>query len=254
MLLRRVKIKMEDKVFTNSVCLTEKQIINYKANNLSNEELREIEKHLIDCPLCSDAIDGAENINPESIQNDITFVKKRIENHTKKRISKVFVYSAVAALLLITATVIFNVSRPSNAEKMFNEYFEVYPDVTVHKRGTGSETKLAFAMNYYNRKQYRKAAKLYTKIIELSNNETAIFYKGISLMALNHMNNALKDFLKISNNTKNNFYAEANWYAALSLINMNKTDEAKTYLSKLNNSSDYREKAKKILKQLSKAD
>ena len=54
--------------------------------------------------------------------------------------------------------------------------------------------------------------------------------------------------------TKNNFYCEANWYAALGLINMNKTGEAKTYLSKLNSCSDYREKAKEILKQLFKAD
>lgn len=249
-----MNFKMKEKVFMNSKCLTEKQIIHFKESNLSAEELRTVEKHLIDCSLCSDAIEGAENVSSKAIMNDFTFVKKQIEYKESKRAPKYFVYSAVAAILLIAVTALFNISRPSNNEQIFNKYFEVYPDVTMHKRGTGENSKLTDAMNFYNLKQYKKALSIFSKVDQTSNNETAAFYTGVSLIVLGQMNEAVKYFLKISINKKNNFYYEANWYAALGLINMNKTDEAKTYLSKLNNSSDYREKANEILKQLSKAD
>ncbi|HED37777.1 MAG TPA: hypothetical protein ENI76_05975 [Ignavibacteria bacterium] len=245
---------MKEKVFMNSECLTEKQIIHYKENNLSSEELRKIEKHLIDCPLCSDAIEGTENVSSETIMNDFAFVKKKIAYKGSKRTPKIFVYSAVAALLLIAVTVLFNISRPSNNEQIFNNYFTVYPDVTVHKRGTSENSKLTNAMNFYNLKQYKKALSIFSEIDRTTNNETAAFYTGVSLMTLDKINEAVERFLKISISTKNNFYYEANWYAALGLINMNKTDEAKTHLSKLNSSSDYREKAKEILEQLSKTD
>ena len=181
---------MKEKVFTNSKCLTAEQIIQYKENNLSAEELRKIEKHLIDCPLCSDAIEGAESVSAETILDDFIFVKKRIEFKTSKRITKVFVYSAVAALLLIAVTVLFNTSRPSNNKQIFNNYFEVYPDVTVHKRGTSENNKLTNAMNFYNLKQYKKALSIFSEIAKTSNNETAAFYTGVSLMTLDKINEA----------------------------------------------------------------
>lgn len=243
---------MNNKIEISDKCLSREEILKYKAGNLSGEELRRVEMHIIDCPLCSDAVEGAESISAETIANDFAFVKKRIDYKANKGIPKFYIYSAVAALLLIAVTALFNISQPSNNEQIFNKYFVVYPDVTVHKRDTGKNSKLTYAMNYYNLKKYKKAISIFSKIASASNNETADFYSGVSLMALNNIGESVNYFKKISTNKKNDFYFEANWYAALGLISLNKTDEAKIYLSKLNNSSDYREKANEILNQLSK--
>jgi len=245
-----MKLKMKNNIFMDSDCLTEEQIINYKAHNLSGGELRKIEEHLIDCSLCSEAVEGLEKLDAENMQDDFFYVKKELKNRTTKRYSKVFIYSAVAALLLLAGTAIFNISSPSNSEVLFNKYFQVYPDVTVHKRGVSQNSRLTDAMDYYNQKQFQKASGIFMTIIKKSNNETAVFYNGISLMAINHNNQALKYFIQICNDTENSFYNEANWYAALSLIAVNKTGEAKKYLKKLTNSYDYKDAAKDILKQL----
>ncbi len=240
---------MKENIFVNSDCLTREQLLNYKAHNLSSEELRNIEKHLIDCPFCSDAVEGAETISIEEMKEDVDFVKGKIENHKKGRLPRAFLYSAVAALLLLAATAIFNISRPSNAEQLFKEYFEVYPDVTLHKRGLENSSKLTEAMNFYNKKRYKNASRIFSDIMQSSNNETAIFYNGISLIVLNRIDNALAELSKISNDSKNKFYYEANWYVALSLIYLNKIDEAKNHLLRLQNSSDYSKKANEVLKQ-----
>ncbi len=243
---------MSNQIFTNTNCLTEEQIIKYNSGELSGEELRSVEEHIIDCPLCSDALEGAEKLSAETMKKDFAYLKNEVQINSLVKRKKIIMYSAVAALLIIAGAALLNITKfagPAN-KSLFNQYFEVYPDVTFHKRGNENQNDLAEAMNYYNQGNFQDASEALNKIILSDENETAIFYKAVSLTALGKTNEALKFFSRINNNPDNKFYEEANWYAALCLIDRGKTEEAKKLLHRVSGSVDYGKKANKILEEL----
>jgi hypothetical protein len=45
-------------LFQEHKCLSEKDIQNYINGQLSTDERHRLENHLLDCPLCDDAVDG----------------------------------------------------------------------------------------------------------------------------------------------------------------------------------------------------
>ena len=238
---------MRQKIFDKSVCLTREQLLNYKTRKLSNEELHTIEKHLIDCPLCSDAVEGIENIDADTMQKDINRINKGIEKRRTKQSKIFYKYSAVAALILITLTVILNISQSSAGKKLFDKYFKVYPDITMHKRGENNGGNLNEAMNFYNLKEFNKAVLLFNKLSPEQTDETAVFYKAVSLIALHKPKPALELLLPISKNRDSKFFEEANWYSALCYSYLDQTDKAGNHLKKLVNSPDYSKQALSIL-------
>ena len=140
-------------------------------------ELRRVEEHIIDCPLCSSAIEGLENIGTKNIEVEFSNLDKKITESVVKKGNPKYIYSSVAAALLIVIVSVFYLTRIPPNEELYNEYFNTYPDITVHKRGVGEEIKLSSAMDLYNQKKYMEAIKLFDEIISESGNETAVFYR-----------------------------------------------------------------------------
>lgn len=59
-------------------CLTEEQVINYVQNSLSQKEQHHIEKHLLSCELCNEAVEGLLLIQKERQKSLIHSTKKII--------------------------------------------------------------------------------------------------------------------------------------------------------------------------------
>lgn len=53
--------QINHKIFEDSLCLSKKQVIDYVENKASNIERHTVEKHLLNCKLCSAAIEGFSN-------------------------------------------------------------------------------------------------------------------------------------------------------------------------------------------------
>ena len=51
---------MMSKIFDVRPCLSREEITEYLTGSLTETKRFEIENHLLDCPLCSDAVDGKE--------------------------------------------------------------------------------------------------------------------------------------------------------------------------------------------------
>jgi hypothetical protein len=45
-------------IWTPTTCLSKQQLLDYVQQKIDEEELHVVERHLIDCSLCSDAVDG----------------------------------------------------------------------------------------------------------------------------------------------------------------------------------------------------
>ena len=66
-------------------CLTEQQLLDYVYGNLSFEEQHHVEKHLLSCDLCDEAVEGLSLIKEENTQKIIPIIQQNINEITKKR-------------------------------------------------------------------------------------------------------------------------------------------------------------------------
>ncbi len=62
---------LHNKIFGSTGCLTEEQLNNYGAKSLSPGERHMVEKHLLECELCSEAMEGFAIISGKKDLNDI---------------------------------------------------------------------------------------------------------------------------------------------------------------------------------------
>lgn len=96
-------------IYSPGDCLSEKMLFDYIDNKLSQKERHIVEKHLLDCEMCSDALEGLEMVTD---RNRITLIKeainKRIHETTKKEAIVVsfnykmaFSIAATIALLIV---------------------------------------------------------------------------------------------------------------------------------------------------------
>ena len=107
--------KLHHKIFTTSDCLSEQTMFDYIDNKLLPKECHLVEKHLLHCELCADAIEGLELFKN---RNKIAFINQKINESLillNKKEGKVFsinykVISSIAAglLLLIGGTFFFH--------------------------------------------------------------------------------------------------------------------------------------------------
>ena len=239
-------MNMETKIFDESNCLSEKQIIDYCSKKTSDEKLHKIELHLIYCPLCSDAVDGAKMFDTNLLKDDISYLHKNGINNTSHFRKYYLAYSSVAAIMLIAITALLNFSNQSNSLKLFNKYFEVYPDVTIHTRSNGDDSILADAMLLYNSGKFDATIEK-LKQVKTGTNEHVDFYKGVSLLAINKPLEASKVLFSLTENQQSEFYNEANWFTALAYLALDKNKQAISHFDKLKESYDYSDRVNNIL-------
>lgn len=136
---------MNDKlnnIFSETDCLSEEMLMNYLSGNLSPAEKHKIERHLIDCELCSDAVEGlAEALQNKDISKITSEIRQKIQQRTDKRKPKIislhpyrFHLAAAAAILFIVGMVFFfrnNIIMKEldsvSSEKIFAEKFSPPP-------------------------------------------------------------------------------------------------------------------------------
>ena len=101
----------------------------YLSGNLSDVEMHHIEKHLLECDFCAEAMEGLEAmVNVVDFEKDISTLKKRIEKRTQTtRKEPVFLYkrvlkiAAMVAVLVVASVLITNYFRSNIALKEFSE-------------------------------------------------------------------------------------------------------------------------------------
>lgn len=95
-------------IFVKRNCLSKEELISYAKQNISEMEKHHIEKHLLDCELCTDALEGIRLLSDpadlKSISSDM-LRKLREENPVSKKNntrSAFLVAAAIACVLIIS--------------------------------------------------------------------------------------------------------------------------------------------------------
>lgn len=123
-------------------CISEEMLVKYIAGNLSSAEKHGVEKHLIDCEMCADAVEGLKMLSDPNQLSSITVeLNQKIKNKAgqKKEVKVVFLrqyrtqFAVAASIVLVLGLVWFFRSNmmkemsPSSAEKIFADKFEPPP-------------------------------------------------------------------------------------------------------------------------------
>ncbi len=100
-------------IYSPSDCLSEKMLFDYIDNKLNHKERHLVEKHLLDCEMCSDALEGLDQTTD---RNKITLIKDAIAKRVLESIEKEAVvikfnykmaFSIAASIALLVAGVFF---------------------------------------------------------------------------------------------------------------------------------------------------
>lgn len=130
-------------IFEHTNCLSEEMLTKYVSGKLSSAQKHEVEKHLVDCEMCSDAAEGLAMIADKGRVQVITSeLNRKIREKTDKRKMKIVFLgqyrmqmSVAASLVLLVGLVWFFRSNmtdkeldPSASQKIFADKFEPYKE------------------------------------------------------------------------------------------------------------------------------
>lgn len=91
---------LHNKIFGSTSCLSQEQMLKYGSNALSQKEKHKVEKHLVECEFCSDALEGFAHISAD----DINAIRSSVQQITSKE--KSFTLFPWKRSLLLAATII----------------------------------------------------------------------------------------------------------------------------------------------------
>jgi Putative zinc-finger len=94
-------------IFVTTGCPTQQQLLDYVQGKLTAEEQHEVEMHLSDCELCSDALEGLSAIKDKEkipgwiIEMKWDLLKKLRKRYRNRRTSNNYIYLTVIILSIL---------------------------------------------------------------------------------------------------------------------------------------------------------
>lgn len=119
----KMKPQGPEKIFTPTSCLNKDQLMLYSRNELNAAERHLAEMHLVDCELCSDALEGFALLSGQVIvTNTMAEVKKLTHTPVHRAKNKLYWLAAASLVVIIGTTFyLFKMADKPNSEKLAEE-------------------------------------------------------------------------------------------------------------------------------------
>lgn len=128
---------MNREIFTETGCLSRDKILQYKDGLLKRSDMHEIEKHLVDCNLCSEALEGLSMVSGLAALDEI---KDRFSKTTKRDGYSSKNYMAIAAsVVAITLLTYFAINQVKEVKNDQSAYeFKTLPNEVLNEPANNS--------------------------------------------------------------------------------------------------------------------
>jgi tetratricopeptide (TPR) repeat protein len=216
----------------------------------SNEDLRnELKLHkLIHEDLSADVLNLKEKISDIHLSESIKSNKRN-----SKIIRLVLRYSSIAAILILAIVFLPNILKSDlNPEAIYNDNYAAYEMALNQRSDTGIEENnlLNNGIQNYLDEEYDQALVTFQTLYEIEKNDIYLLYAGNAAQALEDYNNAIQFYDDIITNENKQLIEQAKWYKALSLIKLNNLEEAISLFQSLGDDHYRNKEIKSILKNL----
>ena len=94
-------------IFSKTDHLTTEQILNYLGKSLSRQELHEVENHLADCELCSDAVEGSRKLEADTSLIRVTSELQKLVRKRTRRRRKIFSQPELISIFAVIFLILF---------------------------------------------------------------------------------------------------------------------------------------------------
>lgn len=112
-----------NRIFENSDCLSEQQLLDYHQNKLSNKERNRVERHSINCKFCSDALDGFELVNTTE-ENYLEAKNSIPKAHKSNHLKTIFIGVAASLIVVLLIKNFIDFNKDMSAENK-NQYEDI---------------------------------------------------------------------------------------------------------------------------------
>jgi len=161
-------------------------------------------------------------------------------------------YAAVAVVLILIGIATFPGNNLSNVE-IINRYSKLYQPPTGQRSvQAGTDADYSLALEFYNIHDYRKAAILFTKVVENNPKDMqSTFLNGISNYEDSKYPEAKRSFGIVIGNNNNLFIDQAEWYLAFCYLRTNEREKARQQFEAIKQENGiYSKEAKNILRKM----
>ncbi len=108
---------MNKEIFTETGCLSREQIIQYRDGLLRRSDMHRVERHLIDCDLCSEALEGLAMVTDIAAMEEISNrFSKKIEKQGATNKNYLAIAATVAGIVFLTYFAIDQVNSVKNEQ------------------------------------------------------------------------------------------------------------------------------------------
>ncbi|MCG2615368.1 hypothetical protein LZZ85_13795 [Terrimonas sp. NA20] len=154
----------------------------------------------------------------------------QINTPVRRNNSRIYWFSAAAAVALLIVVGLFVSRSKSSGEKLFAQYFESDPGLAT-TMGSSAEYEFNLGMIQYRSGKFKEAVSVWRPLLkERPLNDTLNYFTGLAFLSMDQPDSAahfLKQTLSLNNTA---FQSDANWFLALSLLKQNKTADAVPFL------------------------
>ena len=233
----------------------EQLIQDYFSNALSSEKRKQLDILLENDKDFKREFEEHKSLHRAFEINENERLKRKLKDIESKNTSQPPLNSSKRSFLPIAAMVLIIVGLSVYLNffntNLYDEYFEIYPNVyqPVVRSVSQSTTDKAFV--YYENKKYEEAQQSFELLLENKPNPNIQFYYALSLLNDEKFEKASSEFQNLLN-IDFEFQPEVYWYYALAEIKLENLDQAKTILQTAENLNfSFKSKERqKILKDL----
>jgi len=228
-------------------------------NKLKGSDEIEFNKLLNTDPLFTEDYYLVQNLTAYIGNEELIDYRKKLQNiqldyNTSRNVGiRVFPFAqkwqyiaSIAALLLIFVGSYYFSYQEVNTTALYEQYYNL-DDVYLNTRSGNSTPSdlLEKGLMLFENDEYRESI---TYFEQLPQSVTALYYSGVAHMEINEYNIAIFKFDQVISDDLNIFYDQALWYKGLSLLKLQKSDEAESIFRKISTSdSYYSQKATKLV-------
>ena len=241
------------------------RIEDFLDGGLSDDQLKEFEKDLLDDPDLKMELDLHQEVDEAIMENDIMDLRSKLEaietppkveeKRKFKYLTKWNIVAASLALFIGLGSLMFLVNNKGSYsnEKVYSNYYKPY-NVVMNTRSADAniDNMLVDALKSYEARDYRTALNLFKQILDKdSTNITSNFYSGISNLEISEYHKANKNFTRVLRHKNNLFIEQSEWYLGFCYLMTNEREKAiKQFNTIAKGNSFYKAKAQEILSKL----
>lgn len=255
----RVNGKTMNPIFAKRGCLSERELMQYLRGNISNQQRHDIENHLLDCPLCSAAVEGlAQSRNIEEVEDELEALQGLPlpgRPNPRLRATAWVNRAAAVALLLLLSYAGYRYYAATATERLFAEYFRAMPNQYITLRspeGLAAEPELETALQFYSSGDFPASLPHFRNYLSSHTNDVQATLLAANACLQSGAARQAKDYLLPLESQAGQWKGQVQWYLALAYLKMGKTQPARQLLkaAAADKASAYSEAAAKLSSEL----